>query len=120
MKKLFLLIGLLCGSMTTWGQQKDVQQYSTTPAGLRSDRTVLTGRKPLILVVLPDGDVALPDSVQLGGKSWGAFEPAWIQQIDVLRDAEALAPYGEAGQSGVVRIILRDADVARFKALIKG
>ncbi|MCU0404809.1 MAG: SusC/RagA family TonB-linked outer membrane protein [Chitinophagaceae bacterium] len=83
---------------------------------VRGVGTIQSGNQPLIIVdgaILPEAHnglgTALGGYMTFGSTSMNTINPADIESIDVLKDADATAIYGSRGANGVILITTKKA-----------
>jgi len=84
---------------------------SGTEIQIRGINTIQAGNQPLIIVdgsILPDPNrglgTAIGSYMSFGSTNMNAINPADIESIEILKDADATAIYGSRGANGVVLI----------------
>ena len=89
---------------------------SGTEIQIRGINTIQAGNQPLIIVdgaILPDPNrglgTAIGSYMSLGSTNMLAINPADIESIEILKDADATAIYGSRGANGVVLITSKKA-----------
>ncbi|UHG91860.1 M56 family metallopeptidase [Spirosoma oryzicola] len=83
---------------------KPIVSFSTPPDTGRKQASTITirGRGPL--GQLGPGPLYILDGVEVSGDTLASMDRKTINSIDALRDASAIAQYGEKGRNGVVII----------------
>jgi TonB-linked SusC/RagA family outer membrane protein len=83
---------------------------------IRGINTIQAGNQPLVIVdgaIMPDVNRGLGTAIggymPLGSTSMNALNPADIESIEILKDADATAIYGSRGSNGVVLITSKKA-----------
>ncbi|HEY0612875.1 MAG TPA: SusC/RagA family TonB-linked outer membrane protein, partial [Chitinophaga sp.] len=81
-------------------------------------RNSLNGNEPLYIidgVPYPSGTLILLNQTLKGGNYLDYFNPADIESIDVLKDADATSIYGSRGANGVILITTKKGKPGRTK-----
>lgn len=89
---------------------------SGTEIQIRGINTIQAGNQPLVIVdgaILPDPNrglgTAIGSYMSFGSTNMTAINPADIESIEILKDADATAIYGSRGANGVVLITTKKA-----------
>jgi hypothetical protein len=105
MKNIFIALFAIATASVACAQEH-------TAGTLENVRSAKTEGGPMFVLNVGKKQLMLLDSSH--PSALGAIDPGWIDRIDVFRNEQAIARFGDAGANGVVEIWLRESALKKM------